>query len=85
VLPNTTCDGCLQVDGKARVDAWERSELLEKIKADTERTRDLKEQRTHIQLQRRQANMDASFERLYMQPPNVNFKACNKFDYVTIT
>lgn len=48
-------DGCLhgQVEEKQRQDAWKRSQLLQKIKGDTEKTRSLKEQREFLQQQRR--------------------------------
>lgn len=52
-----------QVEEKQRQDAWKRSQLLQKIKGDTEKTRSLKEQREFLQQQRRQANMEASFQR----------------------
>lgn len=53
----------VQVEEKQRVDTWKRSQLLHKIKSDTEKTRSLKEQREFLQQQRRQANMEASFQR----------------------
>lgn len=53
----------LQVEAMKRRDTYQRNQLLHKIQAETEKAHDLLDQRSHLQQQRKMANMSASFQR----------------------
>eukprot|EP00887_Chlorella_sp_A99_P000402 scaffold13.g402.t1 len=56
-------DKVLSVEELKRRDAYQRSQALKRIEEETAKARDLLDQRRQLQEQRRQANMEASFQR----------------------
>ena len=65
------CDkvGRVQVEAMKRRDLYFRMSLLDRINEGTEKARNLVEQRSMLQEQRKTANMEASFQRQRLQAP----------------